>query len=624
MTRSRPFWRLLLGNLLVLSAVAAGIVVWGYRRLDRDYQAETRRKQEQLALLLAGRLEDQWPLPAERVDSLCRALPRDPDDRVTVIATDGNVLGDSSAVASSMANHRTADRPEVLAALDGQTGVDERSSATTSVRYRYVAVPVRKGGTVVAAVRLAVPIQAIAKERAVFRDVLLISVVGVAAMAAALGLLVARTWRSILRDFGRTAKRIASGDHQAPARPGGPGDWAGLARTLQGIREGHLAQVRQIRSREQDLQTVLAGLREGIVASDAGGSAVLINRAAADLLGVKMEEACGRKLEALVPSLEILNLYRDAIAGGRAAAGQVELDRPGGRRILDVEAAPTTGEAGGIRGILVLRDVTELANAAAMKSQFVANASHELRTPLATIRAAVDSLADLDPAEKDDFRRCLEILSQHVSRLEALARDMLDLHLVESGKVPLRVEDVPLADLAEGMRGEFEARARDKGLQWELHVQPAGAVLRSDRALVELILRNLLDNAIKYTPAGGTVEFSLDGADPEGGAGGAVLRVRDTGVGISPQDQGRVFERFFQSDAARSGDARRRGTGLGLAIVKHAAERLGAKVDLQSELGKGTTITVTVPSAGGAVPHGGVNGEAAAAPAPGAVPAPSE
>ncbi len=162
--------------------------------------------------------------------------------------------------------------------------------------------------------------------------------------------------------------------------------------------------------------------------------------------------------------------------------------------------------------------------------------------------------------------------------------------MAESAKFPLRLQDIALGDLAEWARTQFAAQAHEKGLALVAQASRPEHQVRSDRKLLELILRNLMDNAIKFTPHGGSVECAFDVTDK-----GVVLRVADTGCGIKPEDQPRVFERFYQGDAARSGDSKTRGTGLGLAIVKHAAERLGARIDLQSKLGHGTTITVFLP-----------------------------
>jgi two-component system phosphate regulon sensor histidine kinase PhoR len=238
---------------------------------------------------------------------------------------------------------------------------------------------------------------------------------------------------------------------------------------------------------------------------------------------------------------------------------------------------------------VVLRDITDIARTAAVKAEFVANASHELRTPLATLRAAVDSLR----AEGDDretVERLGEILSRQVARLEEMTQDLLDLHLLEQTRRELHVDDVRRGALAEWARGHFAAQATEAGVTLEVRAEPADFTARSDAKLLQMILQNLIDNGLKFTPSGGRVECLLRVEDDR-----LLLRVSDTGCGIPAELRERVFERFFQADASRNGTARRRGTGLGLAIVKYAAERLGATVELDSHVGRGTTVRVVLP-----------------------------
>ncbi len=269
---------------------------------------------------------------------------------------------------------------------------------------------------------------------------------------------------------------------------------------------------------------------------------------------------------------------------------QIEIIDSGARRFLAVQAvAIPRASTAAIGGLIVAGDVTAIARAAAMKAEFVANASHELRTPLATIRAAVDSLVAADPQDGQTREKVLAMLDRHVQRLQDLTNDLLDLHNTERPKDRLRLEEVTSSSLANWANSLFQERAREKGLTLEVSA-PTEFSFPTDRKLVELVLQNLLDNAIKFTPAGGSIRCLMSRENDR-----TVLSVSDTGCGIRMEDQPRVFERFFQADTSRKGDSRVRGTGLGLAIVRHAVERLGAKIDLQSELGRGTTVIVRLP-----------------------------
>jgi two-component system phosphate regulon sensor histidine kinase PhoR len=327
-----------------------------------------------------------------------------------------------------------------------------------------------------------------------------------------------------------------------------------------------------------------------MIATNAEGQIVLINEAASKLLLVDQPHLKGKPFGAVVRHPDLVDLHDRARASTTPIRRQFETSTDAGRRVVEAHGVKVPPGPSQISRLLVLRDVTDLAEMAAMKAQFVANASHELRTPLATIRAAVDSLSAVETDDAAGLAKLRVILDRHVRRLEEMTKDLLDLHMVESAKFPLRMQPMTLDDLAEWVGSQFCDRASEKGLTLIAKAEGPEHSFASDRKLVELILRNLVENAIKFTPAGGRIACGF-----ETGEAGILMRISDTGCGIRREDQPRVFERFYQTDAARSGDAKLRGTGLGLAIVKHAAERLGAKVELQSDLGRGTTVTVLLP-----------------------------
>jgi two-component system phosphate regulon sensor histidine kinase PhoR len=290
----------------------------------------------------------------------------------------------------------------------------------------------------------------------------------------------------------------------------------------------------------------------------------------------------------------VVTAFCEVMETGRAVSKQIERETAGSSKILDLQVAqvpePSTE---GIRFLLVVRDITQQAQTARIKSEFVGNASHELRTPLATIRAAVDSLATLGPNHQQEREKIREMLDRHTARLEEMTNDLLSLHTLETAKQRLRQDEIDPHALAKWAIEQHADKAKERGILLNMPTEPSDASFRrftSDLTLIQLILRNLIDNALKFTPREGQVSFRLEVEDDR-----VLLRVSDTGCGIPPEFQDRVFERFFQVEPSRSGDTRARGTGLGLAIVKHATERLGGTVTLRSEPGTGTTVEVRLP-----------------------------
>jgi len=317
-----------------------------------------------------------------------------------------------------------------------------------------------------------------------------------------------------------------------------------------------------------------------------------MNDAARRLLAAGRDgELTGMPLQKVVRVAAAVDAFEQVVEAGGTASGEAEVEIAGEPRNLDIQAVRVEGASrAGIDVVLVARDVTELSRMASMRADFAANASHELRTPLATIRAAVDSLMSLGADDREVFRKFVGILDRHTERLENMTHDLLDLHLIESSRRPVQLSLIDAGELARWVSERFAGEAREKGVKLEAAADESLKTFTSDETLLKLIIQNLVDNAIKFTPAGGRVECSLARRDD-----GILLRVGDTGIGIPQELHERVFERFYQVETSRSGDARTRGTGLGLAIVKHASERLSAKVELDSAPGEGTRVDVLLP-----------------------------
>lgn len=585
------FTRLFLGNLLLVGLIVSVGGVIAYRRINANYHRDIEQHQRQMLAVFRQYLERSWPALAggQSADELCKGLQKESSARFTVIASDGRVLGDGTGDPNAMLNHDTPDRPEVREALAGGMGRDVRYSDTLREEFLYLAEPVRRGATVVGVARLSTPVKAIAHDQAFIGDALLLAATAAVTAAVALALLLSWMWYAPLRQITRAAGALAGGDLDRRIGPvSGSSELEGLGTALNEMRQKLSAKVEQVDAQSENFHTVIDNLGEAVIALDRGGRIALYNRAAGELL-LPASGAMGKHVQAVVRIAEVVDAVEHVASRHANVQRQVTADVRGRRRTLEVNAAPLSQRgAGELSLLLVVRDVSDLVHTAQIKAEFVANASHELRTPLATIRAAVDSLEGLGPRDTEELARLRDILNRHTSRLEDMTNDLLNLHALESGGPRLRMETFPLAALAGWVRETFADRAAKKGLAFAVESNEPECEVTSDAGLLRLILQNLVDNAIKFTAAG-EVLCRLDHSD-----GRIVMVVQDSGCGIAAEVQDRVFERFFQADASRSGEPRVRGTGLGLAIVKHAAERLGADVRLESESGWGTRITVSL------------------------------
>lgn len=363
--------------------------------------------------------------------------------------------------------------------------------------------------------------------------------------------------------------------------------WLGAARRERGRAAGaataqaELAQqlnerIDRLEEDRQRMDLVLSSMLEGVILFDATGQVTYANSATEGHLGT-----VPRSVEGLLP-LGMRSAVEHAAAERTAASSEAEV---GASRWLRGSAVPVHAD-GSV--LLVVRDVTEARRLEAVRRDFVANASHELKTPAATIQAAAETIrraAADDPSVVPHFAAQLE---GEAIRLSRIVGDLLDLSRLESGS---ELEEVVALDAVLRDESErFEDPAAEAGVQLTITANGPARVHGSARDLA-LLVRNLVDNAIRYTSAGGSVDVAL-AAD----AGEAVLTVSDTGVGIPTRDLPRVFERFYRVDRARSRETG--GTGLGLSIVRHVVENHGGRVSVDSELGRGTRFEVRLPAAG--------------------------
>ncbi len=326
--------------------------------------------------------------------------------------------------------------------------------------------------------------------------------------------------------------------------------------------------------RVQDL--ILATMQEGILLLDDGGRLAFANDAVARHLGRRPAT-----IHQLLP-MAARDLVERVAVTGEGESCEAAYGSP--TRWLRVTATPA-GADGSL--LVVVRDVTESRRIEHIRRDFVANASHELKTPAATIQAAAETLHDAAQDDPAAVRRFATQLDRDARRLSRIVADLLDLSRLETGSE--LDQDVRLETVVNDEAGRFEAAAREAGLALVVDPHRAGRVRGSSRDL-SLLVRNLIDNAVRYTPRGGTVRVELTEDDDV-----VHLSVCDDGAGIPTRDLPRVFERFYRVDRARSRETG--GTGLGLSIVRHVAENHGGNVHVTSELGRGSTFVVTIPLA---------------------------
>lgn len=575
---------------LLLSILLVAGVMYGH--LERAQRAELSAAADQIGAGVAlGGLDYLSALPAS-------------DTRVTWIAADGTVLFDSAADAATLENH--ADREEVREALLSQAGESARYSATLAETTFYHAQRL-PDGTVLRTARTQRSVLLLLLDMAPA----LLAVL--AATAAVAGVLSARAARRIVEPVNAIdLNRPETGAVYAELTP--------LLRRLQAQQREIAAQVAAVQHGEETLRAITEHMNEGFVALDAEGRVVTVNESAARLLHADRAGACGQKLIALHRGEALLRAAAEALAG-RPARATLEAD---GRTVAiyadpvfrgaaaegaaaaagtapataGAAAAPVTaGTASGnpaataaaprqlTGAVLFFVDETERAQAEQLRREFSANVSHELRTPLTSISGYAELIA-AGLAAPEDVPGFAARIRAEAARLLALIEDVMNLSRLDEGAVTEAREDVELRALAGEVASRFDAAAAARDVQ--ITVNGCDAHVNGVRRVLDEMLSNLIDNAVKYNVAGGSVAVSVQDA-PDG----ARLTVSDTGIGIPAEHRDKVFERFYRVDKSHSKQTG--GTGLGLSIVKHGAALHGATVELESEEGRGTSVTLRFP-----------------------------
>lgn len=479
--------------------------------------------------------------------------------------------------------------PEIQKAFAGEEAQAVRDDSE-GVKRVYAAAPIfGPNNTVVGVVHVSAPHAWVFRQLQRIAPALFTAMLLGLAAAVLIGTALSRRLTRPLDDLSRAAERISTGDLSGRAPVDETEELGRLGRTFNVMAQRLQETIRDISDERNRIEAIVAGMTDAVVATDHQGTVMLLNRAAEELLGVPRREAEGRAAPALFGG-RLAAMLHEATAYGRVTAEELP---PGaaGDRVVEAHCAPIHAAADGIAGaVAVLRDVTELRQTERLRRELTANVSHELRTPLTSIKGFAETLLDGAMKDEDTNRRFLSIIDGEADRLVKLVDDLLDLSLLESKRVTLELKPVDLSDLVTHTVDKLRPLAQTSQLTlWQS--TPPSLLIYADADRLEQVLTNLVDNAMKFTPAGGRVEVRVAAVNGE-----VEVAVNDTGKGIAPEDVPHVFERFYRADRSRTRGSG--GTGLGLAIAKHIVEAHGGRISVSSQPNEGTTFKFTIPRNG--------------------------
>ncbi len=583
-------WKLLGSHLLVALVMGGVLYGWLSGTLDKHMQEETRAGLLGEARL--ARLTSVREIGNMRRDApgMAAAIARETQARVTFISLRGEVLGDSDvnpAELKELENH--LNRPEVQQVLKSGQGSSIRYSATLKTDMLYVAFPFRSTAGEGGVLRLALPLSTLQKSRASFHAILGISLAAALFISLILSYILSNFTSKSLRTMAKIATQIGRGEFGRRVPVTSRDEVGELATVMNDMAVRIEGELKSVAAEKNRLDTILRGMGEGVMVTDATGVITLVNPAFRILFDLR-EEVEGKPLIDITRHPSLNDAFKKLVETKNERVEEFTLPLHGGKTVL-THWVPLL-ESGKLQGVVaVFHDISELKRLEQVRRDFVANVSHELRTPVTVIRGYAETLLGgaltTDPERSGAF---LEKIHRHAERLASLIGDLLILSELESGETSRELAPVVIEGVVGHVCALLEEKARGKKISIAMQGLGEAQPVLADRGKLEQVMVNLLDNAIKYTPENGSIAISAAEAE-----GMVSIAVTDSGIGIPPKELSRIFERFYRVDAARSRE--QGGTGLGLAIVKHIVQLHGGSVSVESTPGKGSTFSFTLKKA---------------------------
>ena len=568
-------WRIVIALTALIVLAMSGLGIYLARAIRADSLDALRARLTDEARL-AGEAS-QSHMQDDQLDPFVRQLALDISARITVISSDGVVLADSEVDASGMENH--LDRPEIVQAKAQGSGSSIRKSSTLGIDEMYVAVYLTGVPGNEVFFRVALPLTSVNNSLAVINHTIVAGTTVAALAAVLLALWISMPTSHSLKRLTVMSRSIAAGELDQRIDVSSRDEVGELADAFN-VMSGRLNDSVTLLTGERDkLAAILATMGDGIIIVNHEGLVTTLNRAAEKMFGMTVDRAKGGTFIEVVRDHELDEMLQKCRMAGVQQTGIVETG--GGRHSLGVTATPL-----GNGFLMLFQDLTEFRRTEIVRRDFVSNISHELRTPIASLKVLLETLqtgALEDPKMGADF---LSRALAETDRLAQMVNELGELSRIESGRVPLVKTPVSIMEVIRQVVERLHPQAERAGLS--IVINDGGDLPRvmADAERIGQVLVNIVHNAIKFTPAGGRITISTR---MEGG--NLLVSVADTGIGIDSEDLPRVFERFYKADKSRSGG----GTGLGLAIAKHIVQLHGGEIRAESQPGKGSTFTFTLP-----------------------------
>jgi len=553
-----------------------------------DYFYNSIEKRLTTQALLASKLvaEKSGHLDAGGLDLLANQISRDVQARVTIINSSGVVLGDSERDATSMENH--INRPEVQDAGKKGSGTAIRYSKTLDTNMMYVALPIVTSGSGAGYMRLALPLTEIKHAFLGLWSDVLKAIMLAFLITIPVGLTLGKRITGPVEQLIEFARQISKGNYDGRIRVRSRDEIERLALTLEEMADTIKEKVRLISEGKNKLEAVLDSMSSGVIFIDKLGRIDLVNPAAEKLLAFLFKRGAGIPHGSSIKSSELSSAINEALQKGQVIEQEVKIFVPE-EAILKVVVSPFRDQSGALNGVVaVMHDISHIRKLEKIRTEFVDNVSHELKTPVTAIKGFTETLLDGAMYQQDTCREFIEIIDNETARLSRLVHDLLDLSKIEAKHMQIRTKPVDINEIVRDAAAKLRGQIESSGLELKLSLPGKTVIIEANSDMIDQVLINLIDNAIKYTHTDGKIEVEVSEVEQN-----AVILVRDNGIGIPAADLGRIFERFYRVDKTRS--RAMGGTGLGLSIVKHIVDLHGGTVGVQSTPGAGSEFFFTLP-----------------------------
>jgi len=575
-------WRIGIPFIILIVVCMGALGIYLTNNVRSNQLKNLRTQLEQEARITAEASMPSLSGQGDNPEILATELGKEIDTRITLIAPDGTVLGDNMQDPSTMENHST--RPEVIAALAKGIGESTRFSDTLKEQMMYVAILVTNQGKTLGIARVALPLTTVNNSVDQVGRTVIISTVIVALLAVLAAWLIARTTTRPIRQLTKASREMAAGKLDQRIAVTNKGETGQLAQAFNEMSSRLKSTMESLSAEKTELAGILANMADGVIMTDAEGNIALANAAAEKIFGFKDAEALNRPLIEAVHDHDVDRILKDCLKSRQQQSAQFESGVA--RYFLRAIAIPLQSQ-GRISGALVLiQDLTELRNLQTMRREMVGNISHELRTPIAGIKAMAETLQNCAIDDKVAAKDFLARIENEADRLAQMVAELTQLSRIETGRAELKMEPINLNSLIDDVLAEMTPLAEKQQVVLGKNLAQNLPVVKADKDRIRQTIINIVYNAIKFNKIGGTVTVATAFNEKS-----VTVSIADNGIGISKSDLPHVFERFYKADKARSSG----GSGLGLAIAKHTVQAHGGEISAQSEEGKGSTFTFTLP-----------------------------